>query len=562
MSDRRSHHRLGPLFSSAWSELVLVVALFAATVAVYLPVKQHPFLPLDDTGYVVNNAVIHQLNWQTVRWSFTTFHASNWHPVTWLSHALDYRLFGPYPGGHHEMNLLLHALNALVLFWVLSQATGSRARSFMVAALFALHPINVESVAWIAERKNLLSMFFFLLALGAYCAYARRPGIGRYLVVAVLFSLGLMSKPQVITLPFVLLLWDYWPLERIAFRSSLYALRQKDVVEFSGEKKRIANGEARASREERFSWLVLEKLPLLALAVPSAILTIKAQRAGGTIGGALNSFSLSSRLGNSVLAYLRYIEAAIWPTHLAFFYPHARTAPPAWQLLAASVFLIAITVWTLANRSQPYLAVGWLWYLGTLIPMIGLVQVGRQAMADRYAYLPLIGLFIAVCWGIADATARWQLSRIWVPVAALAILVALASATRRQLSYWDDDLTLWTHSAAVVKNNYEAEDLIGETLLRRGDSEAAIAHFRASAAMDPRFTFPRLHIGIYEEEHHHPYLALQQFQQVLDLTQPDARLTPVLRTTALTHMSYVYNQLGDYANQQKYLEMAAQQNQQ
>ena len=525
-------------FSTAGISAILSVALALATVVAYAPVRDHPFISLDDHGYVTANPQVQQLNWQTVRWSLTTFHASNWHPVTWLSHALDCRLFGLDAGRHHETNLLLHVLNGLLLFWVLARATGCSGRSFAVAALFALHPINVESVAWIAERKNLLSMFFCLLTLAAYRWYAQKPVVPRYVLVAVLFALGLMSKPQVVTLPFVLLLWDYWPLRRMFATAPLPS---SDAIP-----------------AKSFRWLILEKLPLLALSAASAVLTIKAQNAGGTTSGAVNLFSPASRISNSVLAYVRYLGKAVWPTHLAFFYPHPRSLS-AWQAAAASLLLLIITLVAVTSDKQRYLAVGWLWFLGTLVPMIGLVQVGSQAMADRYAYLPFVGLFIAICWGVADVAEHWRFAEIALPAATIAILLLLTVATRRQLSYWSDELTLWTHSAEVVKDNWLAENMIGEHLLKDGDPEAAIPHFRAAAAMEPLFAFPHLHIGVYDVEHQHPREALLQLQQVIDLTDADAAYTSVIRSNALVYMSYAYNQLGDYASQEKYLDMAAHQ---
>ena len=530
---------------------VLFIALASATLTVYSPVKRHPFINVDDQPYVVHNRNIQQLNWETVEWSFTTFRAANWHPLTWLSHAVDYHFFSLDAGQHHEVNLLLHAVNAMLLFWVVSRATGYVGRSFVVAAMFALHPINVETVAWIAERKNLLSMFFFLLALGAYRWYASKPQVGRYLCVALLFALGLMSKPQVITLPFVLLLWDYWPLERIAFHASTVAVGPSAGAKGSDDT-RMAKFELR--------FLLLEKLPLLALSAASAVVTIKAQAAGGTMGGAVNTFPFAARLANTAVAYVRYLGEAIWPAHLAFFYPHAK-GPQTWQAAGSAVLLLLITAWALRLRNRRYLAVGWLWFLGTMIPMSGIVQVGSQALADRYAYLPFIGLLIAVCWGIADAVEDWPLSKVWLPAGAFAVLVLLSLATRRQISYWSDDLTLWEHSAEVVHNNWMAENMIGEDLLREGDQESAIPHFRAAAAMEPLFPFPHLHIGIYEEEHQHPREALQQLQQVIDLTAPFAKYTPVIRSSALVYMSYAYNQLGDYVNQQKYVDLATQQKQ-
>ncbi len=523
---------------------LLAFVIVALTLAVYAPVTRHPFIHIDDYGYVVNNSHIQHLDWNTVKWSFTSFHYANWDPLSWLSHALDIQFFGLDPGRHHEVSLLLHAMNAVLLFWLLLQATGYAGRSFVAAALFALHPCNVEAVAWVAERKTVLSMLFFLLTLMAYRWYARRPAVGRYLVVAMLFALGLMSKPQIITLPFVLLLWDYWPLGRMFASSS---------VPLAGE----TPGHGVPGKS--FSWLLLEKLPLLALSAGSAFLTMKAQWVNRTLDG-LNTYSLPVRLSSVIVTYVRYLSHAFWPAHLSFFYPHARTVAAAGQLAACLFLLLLITGLALVSRNRRYLAVGWLWFLGTLVPMIGLIQLGNgEAMTDRFGYVPFIGLFIAVCWGVADGAERWRFSEIWLPAGAVAILLLTASATRRQLSYWTDDLTLWTHAAEVVSNNAMAENMIGETLAQSGDREAAMPHFRAAAAMDPLFPFPHLHIGIYEEEHRHPREAIEQLQKVIELTQTAADHMPAIRNEAFVHMSFAYAQLGDYANQEKYLALAAQQ---
>ncbi len=373
-------------------------------------------------------------------------------------------------------------LNAVLLFWVLWRATTSAGRSFMVSALFALHPINVESVAWVAERKNLLSMLFLLLALGAYRWYARKPGIGRYVVVAILFALGLMSKPQVITLPFIFLLWDYWPLGR------MFAM---------GNQSSFPTTKGAPIPARSFSWLVLEKLPLLALSAASAYLTVKAQQAGGAMGGVMRSYSLVVRLENAIVSYVRYLSNAAWPTHLAFFYPHASRFQRVWP---ASLLLLVITALAVINRSHRYLAVGWLWFLGTLVPMIGLLQVGGQAMADRYGYLPFLGLFIAVCWGVADLAEHQHVADVWVVGASVATLLLLIFATHRQLGYWSNDVTLWSHTVQVTKNNSGAENILGEALRREGHLEDAMLHFHAAAAMDPLLPYPHYHIGVYEEE--------------------------------------------------------------
>ncbi len=513
----------------------LVVALIGMVVVVYAPVKTYPFIVLDDLVYIKWNTHLQQLNWDTVKWSFTAFHASNWMPLTWLSHALDYRFYLADAGGHHKTNALLHAVNAALLFWVLWRATGYLGRSGFVAALFALHPINVESVAWVAERKNLLSMFFFLLALWTYQWYARRPRVDRYLLVTLLFACGLMSKPQIITLPFVLLLWDYWPLGRM-----------------------FTSGEASLGPQKSFVWLFVEKLPLLALSAASAIITVEAQtqdEANAAIG-AVNSFSFMSRVANAQIAYVRYLGKAIWPTHLAFFYPHARSFA-ALPVIAAALLLAVITGLFVVQRRRRYLLVGWLWFLGTSVPMIGVFQVGSQAMADRYAYLPFIGLFIAATWGLAESLERWPFSQVWLPAASLILLAALSFTTRGQVSYWSDDLTLWTHATEVVPNNWMAENAIGEDLLRKNDREAAAAHFRNAAAAEPLALFPHYHLGIYEEERRHPQEAISELQKVLDLTQPWAAQTSAMRSNVYAYMSYAYNELGDYANQQKCMALAA-----
>jgi hypothetical protein len=543
MMSPRTRQQPGRSLSPAIWRVLLAFVIVAFTLTVYAPVAQHPFIHIDDYGYVVNNTHIQQLNWDTVKWSFTTFHYANWDPLTWLSHAVDIHYFRVDAGRHHEVSLALHALNAVLLFWMLSQATGYLGRSFAVAAVFALHPVNVEPVAWVAERKTVLSMVFFLLALIAYRWYARHPGVGRYLVVAMLFALGLMSKPQIITLPFVLLLWDYWPLGRMfhAGDSTLAGVTSDHVL--SGKS---------------FSWLLVEKLPLLALSAGSAFLTMKAQWANRTLGG-LNQYSFPVRIGNTIVVYVRYLSHAIWPTRLAFFYPHARSAPPAGQLVGALLLLLILTGLTLISRRHRYLAVGWLWFLGTLVPMIELVQVGNHAMADRYGYVSFVGLFIAICWGAAYWAERWRFSEVWLPAGTVAVLLLLASATRRQLNYWTDDLTLWTHAAEAVSNNSMAENVIGETLAQRGERDAAMAHYRAAAAMDPLSPFPLLHIGIYDEEHHHPREALEQLQKVIDLTQSAADHMPAVRTEAFVHMSFAYAQLGDRAEQEKYMTLAAQQ---
>ena len=553
-------------FTRAWSTrawftrskrrtLVLGLVLAVAAIALYYPAIHHPFVNYDDDGFVTENVHVQSgLNWDTVEWAFTTYDTANWHPVTWLSHALDCQLFQLDPAGHHGTNVLLHALNAVLLFWILLEATGSAGRSFMVAALFALHPINVESVVWVAERKNLLSMLFFLLALGVYRWYARAPRPRRYVVVALLFALGLMAKPQVITMPFVLLLWDYWPLRR------MFA---------DGEP--AATGSAPVFPARSFSRLVLEKLPLVALSVVDAVITIKAQRVGG---GMNPDVSLSARLANAIVSYVRYVGKAVWPTRLAPMYPHPGNSLAKWEVLAALLFLLVVTALVIAARRHRYLPVGWLWFLGTLIPMIGLVQVGRQAMADRYAYLPFIGLFIMICWGVADcvgASSRWLASRrveattmgaapvpshrpigaILLATVCVGVLVALVPVAHRQIDYWGDNVTLWSHTLQVTTRNYEAEEDLGEALLAKGEQADAMPHFSRATELDPHQALPHMYIAAYDQRQGKLQEAIEQYRKALSVSQNKSR-----NARAFGNMGHAYLDLGDMAQARENLQKA------
>ena len=370
------------LFASLRNRTVIVALLLAVvTLALYYPVRGHPFLNYDDTLYVTQNDQVQAgLTWLTVKWAFTTFEVGTWHPLAWLSHALDCQLFGLSPAGHHSTSLLLHTLNVVLLFWVLQAATGYAGRSAMVAALFALHPINVESVAWIAERKNVLSMLFFLLALGAYRWYAREPRLDRYLLVAFLSALGLLSKPQVITFPFILLLWDYWPLQRMTGKG-------RESASLAG-----------AIPARSLSWRPFEKVPLFALSAASAVITMAATRTDTE----KILYPRHIRIEAAIVGYVQYLGKAVWPSRLAVFYPHPGNSLQPWHVYASLFLMVAITALVWEARNRRYLLVGWLWFVGTLVPMLGLQPVGykgMQGIADRYAYLPFIGLFILICWG-------------------------------------------------------------------------------------------------------------------------------------------------------------------
>jgi Tfp pilus assembly protein PilF len=521
------------------------------TAVLYSPVRHHPFVNYDDGVYVTDNYhVKYGLHRDTFKWAFkwamTSYDAANWHPLTWLSHMLDYRLFGDRAGGHHDVNLLLHVVNVGLLFWVLRWATGRPWPSLMVAALFALHPINTETVVWIAERKNLLSMTFLLLTLGAWTWYAQRPRWYRYLAAAFLFALALMAKPQVITLPFVLLLWDYWPLQRM----------------FGGGR-HTASGDAERAPARSLGWLLLEKVPLLALSAGSAILTVKAQRQGG---GFNPDYTLLLRMENAAVSYARYIGKAFWPSHLAPMYPHPGNSLPAWQACLAVLILVAISAVVLRLRQQRYLLVGWLWFLGTLVPMIGLVQVGRQAMADRYAYLPFIGLFIMVCWGVADGSAvamrtrpdhqRRGLSPAWMAILACSVLLLLVAVTHQQIGYWRDDIALWTHTAQVTSGNYEAEDNLGEALLAADQPDEAYRHFLRAAAIYPTYPRTLMFLAVHDQRDGKLREAIAQYNQVIAETQNAVYQNATIRTVAFTNLGHAYRDLGELEHAKESLESA------
>ena len=527
---------VSPHFSNR-AALAASAIILISTIALYLPTVHHPFANLDDMGYVYENPHVQDgLTWGTIKWAARTFERNNWHPLTWLSHALDSQLFGIDPAGHHATNIAFHAINAVVLFWVMLLATGFVGRSFVVAMLFAVHPINVESVAWIAERKTLLSTLFFLLALGAYTWYARRPSDARYLTVALLFAAGLMAKPQVITLPFVLLLWDYWPLERLAFRPSPIAFRRKSCPSSPGEEG-IANREEQPSSEQRFLWLVIEKAPLFALCAASAWITLRVQRVGRPDAW---HFSLPVRIANALVAYVRYLGKALWPSRLAVLYLHPGNSLPVWQVVSAAAVLIAITALVVIGRRYRYLPVGWFWFLGTLLPTIGLVQVGRQAMADRYAYESFVGLFILVCWGVSEWVERRRVPRAVLPAATVAALAVLGLVTHWQIGYWEDNATLWAHTVQVTDNNWVAEDILGHLLSVRGQPDEAMRHYRNAVSINPNDELSNLMIARYERDHGLPSEAIARYKMLLGRLDD-----PEVEADIYENLAVLYREVGD-----------------
>ncbi len=452
---------------SRWSwraTLGAALALAAGTLGLYAQVAGFEFIRFDDSRYVTDNLVVQRgLSWDGVAWAFGSLHASNWHPLTWLSHMLDVELFGLDPGAHHAVSAALHSVNAALLFLVLARMTGARGRSLLVAALFAVHPLHVESVAWVAERKDVLSTLFGLLALGAWTRYAERLRPGPYLAVVVAFAASLLAKPMWVTLPFLLLLLDLWPLGRIA---GLSPPPPEGAPGLPAVPLRRA---------------LAEKLPLLLLAAASSAVTVVAQRRGGSLAGL--ELDLATRVGNAAAAYVRYVALTLWPTDLAVFYPFAPVSP--WAAVAAALGVAAVTALALASaRRLPWLAVGWCWFLGTLVPVIGIVQVGGQALADRYTYLPATGLFVAGVWGAHRIAGGWGRG---VPlVAAAAVVVGvLSGATHAQLGHWATNEKLFRHALAVTSGNGLAHSALAEGLGASGRLEEALDHAEQAIRLEP-----------------------------------------------------------------------------
>ena len=456
--------------------ILLSLLLASLTIGVYYQVHSHPFSDLDDHVFLVDNAHLQTgLNAATIWWSFRALYMANWIPVTWLTYAMEYPFFGSDPAGYHIVNVLLHALNAVLLFWVLKRATGYNWRSFMVAALFALHPMNVEPVVWIAELKTVLSMLFFLLTLEAYRWYARAPGLSRYALVFVFCGMAMGAKPQAITLPCVLLLWDYWPLERMF---------------------PPASGPHTVYPPKSFSWLIKEKLPLLFLSAVDAVLTVYTQKSVRL--EIMPPFAL--RFKNAVFSYWLYVRDAFWPTGMAPERPQVGRFMNWWQILGILCLLIIVTALVLwGARRKRYLAMGWFWFLGTLVPMVGLLQPSQQGNADRFVYQAHLGLFIMICWGVGDWAAEHGVSMRWLASASALILLALTMVTYRQIGYWKDNFGVWVHAVQVVDHHWLAEDNVAVRLVQQGKQVEAMQHFMRAAAINPEDGLSNRIVGFYEQ---------------------------------------------------------------
>jgi tetratricopeptide (TPR) repeat protein len=463
-------------FPDKRSKLLLVSALLGVTcVAAYWGVWNHEFVNYDDGDYVTQNIQVQSgLTLQGVAWAFTTGHAGNWHPLTWLSLMLDHELFGLNPWGYHVTSLLFHVASTLLLFYVLRRMTQETWKSAFVAALFGLHPLHVESVAWIAERKDVLSAAFFMLTLLFYARYVERPVRKRYLLVLLSLALGLMSKPMLVTLPFVLLLLDVWPLGRIRFGSD--------------EGKGKMKGRDQLGAKERgaiIKKLVREKVPFFLLIIGSSVATVIAQRGEGAVVP-WEMLPFMSRLQNAISSYLKYLLHMVWPSNLSAFYPHPGFEPPFWQVAGSAAMLLIVSFFLMKNISRrPYLFVGWFWYLGTLVPVIGLIQVGFQSMADRYTYIPLIGIFMMIAWGVPNLFSKQKEWRIALSVSAVLILLALSIRTQFQVRTWENSFTLWQNALHATTNNGLAHYNVGLQLAKQGKTAEAIEHYTEAVRIIP-----------------------------------------------------------------------------
>ncbi|PYI62458.1 MAG: hypothetical protein DMC60_02430, partial [Verrucomicrobia bacterium] len=477
-------------------DLLIMLGLAVVTLAIYAQVIGHQFITLDDPTYIQENSMVnHGLTRAGLAWAFTTFHVANWHPLTWISHMVDCQLFGMNAGGHLLVNALIHAANTLLVFWFLLRTTHARWPSALVAALFALHPLHVESVAWASERKDTLSTFFGLLSLIAYVRYVEAPSSIRYVWTAITLALGLLAKPMLVTWPFVMLLLDYWPLGR--WQSAKSKAQEKKLIK-----------------------LILEKIPLFILVAASAVITLIAQSRGGAVR-TLAHEPLALRLSNTLVSYAKYLLLTFWPNDLAVYYPLAPGGIPGWQIVGAAFLLIGITAFCFLQRKiRPYLILGWLWFLGTLVPVIGLVQVGGQTMADRYFYIPSIGLFVALVFGLADLVKSWRVAPSLCGGISAAALLILATLTNVQIQRWHDSFTLFEHTLSVTPPNLRIEHNLGVALGASNRFDEAAAHFEKALQIDPTFYDGLVAMSVTRSHQGRMPEAIQYFQAAIRL-QPD-----------------------------------------
>jgi len=447
-----------------YNNLLICLFLITAILISYWPLMYNDFVEFDDQEYITENSNVQKdFSIKSIKWAFTTFHAANWHPVTWLSHMADYRLYGLNAKGHHITSLLLHILNTLLLFQILAKLTNSICKSALVAALFALHPLHVESVAWIAERKDVLSTFFGMLSIAAYIRYVNNLRMPYYFLTFLLLCIGLMAKPMLVTLPFILLLMDFWPLRRFIKTPFPYAKKQS------------------------FNKLVYEKIPLFIPVIISCVLTFIAQHKAGAVKS-LDIYPFYIRLANALFAYVKYIYKAIWPDNLAFFYPHAYNYIAMWEIIGVIIVIsLAVLISIHAADKHPYFLFGLFFYLITLIPVIGIIQVGSQSMADRYTYIPLTGIFIIIAWAASDFFAKFKYQNIVFTIFSCILIISCIGATNIQVRHWQNSLSLFKHALNVTSNNWKAHHGYGLALYNKNKVEEAIFHYKETIKINPYY---------------------------------------------------------------------------
>jgi len=491
-----------PIFIK-YRNVLVCLFLSMATIAVYWQVQKYDFVNLDDNDYVYDNRHVQAgLTLESIKWAFTTTHSSNWHPLTWLSHMMDCQLYGLNSGQHHLHNLFFHIANSLLLFFIFRKMTDSSWRSSFVAVLFALHPLHVESVAWVSERKDVLSTFFWMLTIWSYIWYVERPAVKRYLLVIVFLTLGLMSKPMLVTLPFVLLLLDFWPLCRIRFQKAgvVKKFQQRSIV----------------------YRLVLEKTPLFVLVAMSSAVTFYAQKHGGAVAS-LDVTSLKVRIANALVSYVKYIGKMVYPSKLAVLYPYSEILQ-GWEIIGACLLLVSISFLAIRTiKQKPYFAVGWLWYIGTLVPVIGLVRIGKQSMADRYTYVPLIGIFIIIAWGVPELVAQWRYRKIWLTTLATVFITILMGMTWKQVGYWKNSITLFEHTLKITSNNYLPHNNLGVALQDEGRIDEAIDHYLKALQINPYYEKAHYNLGVALQDEGRIDEAIDHYLKGLQINPDDEK---------------------------------------
>lgn len=492
------------------SKFIVCFFLVVITLVAYWQLPTHDFLNLDDSGYITQNMHVKEgITWNNIAWAFSCTDVAYWHPLTWLSHMMDSQLFGMNSSMHHLMNLFFHIANSLLLFFLFNRMTGCLWKSAFISALFAIHPLNVESVAWISERKNVLSTFFWMLTILTYVRYTEQHNFYRYLLTLFVFVLGLMSKPMLVTLPFVLLLLDYWPLNR-------FSLFQPYDSEH-GFRQSIDYG----SRLTQDLQLVLEKIPLLLLSAMSIYLSsLSFQRFGVAISTV--SVPMKIRIANALISYTAYIKKMVWPYNLAVYYPYPNVIS-LWEIAGAGLFMTCVTFFAIRRATEkPYFAFGWFWYIGTLFPVIGLVQAGLwPSIADRFAYVPLIGVFIIIAWGVPDLISRWRFNKLIIASTALALILNFMAATHLQNKYWANNITLFKHALDVTYENDIAHEKLGEALANQGKTNEAVSHYFEALRINSKLSAAHMNLGVALRMEGQPEEAIKHFSKVLK-TNPNS----------------------------------------